>query len=45
MKKMRMTFFLLKCFIKCREKNIPLNGTILHEEANEYAQQLKHNNF
>ncbi|XP_025406344.1 tigger transposable element-derived protein 6-like, partial [Sipha flava] len=29
----------------CRDKNIPLNGTILLEKANEYAQQLGHTNF
>jgi len=51
MKKMRMTPYLdidkclLKWFTQCRDKNIPLNGTILLEKANEYAQQLGHTNF
>eukprot|EP00102_Acyrthosiphon_pisum_P017775 XP_008189323.1 PREDICTED: tigger transposable element-derived protein 4-like [Acyrthosiphon pisum] len=51
MKKMRMTPYLdidkclLKWFTQCRDKNIPLNRTILLEKANEYAQQLGHTNF
>lgn len=51
MKKMRMTPYLdideclLKWFTQCRDKNIPLNGTILLEKANEYAQKLGHTNF
>lgn len=28
-----------------RDKNLPLNGTILLEKVNEYAQQLEHTNF
>jgi hypothetical protein len=36
---------LLKWITQCRDKNIPLNGTILFEKVNEYAQQLGHINF
>lgn len=35
---------LLKLFTQCRDKNIPLNGTILLEKANEYV-QLGHTDF
>jgi len=51
MKKMKMTpylyidKFLLKWFTQCRDKNIPLNETILLKKANEYAQQLEQTNF
>jgi hypothetical protein len=36
---------LLKWFTQCRDKNILINGTILLEKANKYAQQLGHTNF
>lgn len=51
MKKMRTTpysdidKFLLKWFAQCRDKNIPVSGTVLLEKANEYAQQLGHTSF